>query len=452
MSFWKRWIYKQKLKQGNVLNYFEQLQKWQWLDQKALKELQEKRLSNLLLHAYRHVPYYREILKESGVITSKEQVNLSAFEKIPFLTKDIIRKEFEQIKSDDLNNREWYLNTSGGSTGEPVQFIQDKDYKEWGHAIKLLDDQWSNREIGDKQIRLWGSERDLFVGQETTKVRIGRYIRNERWLNAFRMTSEQIKVYVEVINKFKPIQILAYVESIFELAKFIEQNKLNVHHPKSIMTSAGTLYPYMRETIERVFQTKVFNRYGSREVGDIACECEHHQGLHVSTLTHYVEIIKEDGTLAQPGEIGEIVVTSLINYAMPLIRYRIGDTGVWAKNQCNCGRNWPVLETISGRVTDHFVKKDGTVVHGEYFTHLLYHKEWVKKFQFVQKDYELIILKIVLRDATENPKMYLAEDLNSIIKDIQVVMGKDCVVEFEFLDDIPPTASGKYRYTISEVR
>jgi len=452
MSFWKRWIYKQRLKQGNVLNYFEQLQKWQWLDQKALKQLQEKRLSNLLLHAYRHVPYYREILKESGVITSKEQVNLSAFEKIPFLTKDIMRKEFEQLKSDDLNNREWYLNTSGGSTGEPVQFIQDKEYSEWLHAIKLLDDQWSNREIGDKQIRLWGSERDLLVGQETTKVRIGRYIRNERWLNAFRMTSEQMKEYIEVINKFKPIQILAYVESIFELAKFIEQNKLTVHYPKSIMTSAGTLYPYMRETIERVFQTKVFNRYGSREVGDIACECEHHQGLHVSALTHYVEIIKEDGTLAQPGELGEVVVTSLINYAMPLIRYRIGDTGVWAKNQCNCGRNWPVLETIAGRVTDHFVKKDGAVVHGEYFTHLLYHKEWVKKFQFVQKDYELIVLKIVLRDATKNPKMYLAEDLNSIIKDIQVVMGKDCVVEFEFLDDIPPTASGKYRYTISEVR
>ncbi|TXK89622.1 phenylacetate--CoA ligase family protein, partial [Parageobacillus sp. SY1] len=371
MSFWKRWIYKQRLKQGNVLNYFEQLQKWQWLDQKALKQLQEKRLSNLLLHAYRHVPYYREILKESGVITSKEQVNLSSFEKIPFLTKDIIRKEFEQLKSDDLNNREWYLNTSGGSTGEPVQFIQDKEYSEWSHAIKLLDDQWSNREIGDKQIRLWGSERDLLVGQETTKVRIGRYIRNERWLNAFRMTSEQMKEYIEVINKFKPIQILAYVESIFELAKFIEQNKLTVHSPKSIMTSAGTLYPYMRETIERVFQTKVFNRYGSREVGDIACECEHHQGLHVSALTHYVEIIKENGTLAQPGEIGEIVVTSLTNYAMPLIRYRIGDMGKWAKGECDCGRVMPLIEEVNGRVTDFFINSYGKKIDGRIFNTFL---------------------------------------------------------------------------------
>jgi len=453
MSIWKRWVYTQKLRKDNVLNRFEQLKKWQWLNEHELKMLQEERLSALLVHAYRYVPYYRDVLTKSGVITSGGKVNISAFEQIPFLTKDIIRTNFKQLKSEDLNQRDWYVNTSGGSTGEPVQFIQDREYNTWGTAIKLLDDEWSRRKIGEKQIRLWGSERDLLVGNETIKVRLGRYVRNEKWLNSFRMTPEQLSDYVNVINDFKPTQILAYVESIYELAKFVEENNLSIYHPKSIMTSAGTLYPHMRDTIERVFQTKVFNRYGSREVGDIACECEHHKGLHVSALTHYVEIIRGDGILAEPGEMGEIVVTSLVNYAMPLIRYRIGDMGTWAKYRCECGRNMPLIEEIGGRTTDFFIDSYGKKIDGRIFNTFLWNRSFIKKYQVVQKAYGLIVVRIVLNSGSSlGVEVEFSNELDDIRKEIQRVMGKNCVVRFEFMNNISPTSSGKYRYTISEVK
>ena len=195
--------------------------------------------------------------------------------KFPCLIKLIIRARFEDLKSDDLFKRKWHLNSSGGSTGEPVTFIQDKEYHYWTTAIKILYDSWTGYSIGDRKIRLWGSIQDLSLVEESFKNRLIKWIDNNVCLNAFRMTPAEMEAYVKKINEFKPIQILAYAESIYELSRFIEDEDLWIYSPRAIMTSAGTLFPHMRDTIGRVFKAPVFNRYGSREVGDIACECSH---------------------------------------------------------------------------------------------------------------------------------------------------------------------------------
>lgn len=265
------------------------------------------------------------------------------------------------------------------------------------------------------------------------------------------MGPSEMRKYVEIINTVRPVQILAYVEAIYELAKFIEREGLKVWSPRAIMTSAGTLYGYMREVIERVFQAPVYNRYGSREVGDIACECEAHQGLHVCPLTHYVEILREDGTSAPPGEIGEVVVTSLINYAMPLIRYRIGDMAAWADHNCSCGRRWPLLKEVTGRTADTFISSSGRRVHGEYFTHLVYFRDWVKKFQFVQESPDRIRLLVIPAVPKNEINEIIAREKADIEAKIQVAMGPECKLEIEVVDDIPASPSGKYRYTISKV-
>ncbi|SHE68026.1 phenylacetate-CoA ligase [Desulfofundulus australicus DSM 11792] len=304
------WLYKVWLNtsgRGDEFSHLQELRRAERLPKKQIYELQQERLHRLLTHAYENVPYYRTLLKEHGWTRGLPKSAVFKFSQtLPFLTKEIIRERFDELRSEDLPRRKWFYNTSGGSTGEPVRFIQDSDYHQWAQAGKMLFDKWTGYSVGMPKIVLWGSERDLLVGNETLRTRIGRWLRNEHWLNTFRMTEADMQTYVQRINAVRPVQILAYVESIYELAKFIEREGLKVHTPRAIMTSAGTLYPHIREVIERVFMAPVFNRYGSREVGDMACECEAHQGLHVNPLTHYLEIVKPDGQPCAPGEVGEV--------------------------------------------------------------------------------------------------------------------------------------------------
>jgi phenylacetate-CoA ligase len=440
--------------QGDILKDLHHLEQWQWLDQEQTQALQGARLKQLLIHAYHHVPYYRDVLRRTRVVDGRGSVNLDRFVEIPLLDKATIRSRFEELMPDGLEKGNCHEKTSGGSTGEPVRLIQDECHADWGQALKWLYSSWSGYHFGDGQILLWGSERDLLVGQETLKTRVGRWLRNEIWLNAFRMTVAQMRKYVEQINALKPVQILAYAQSFYELTSLVEREGLRVHSPRSIMTSADTLYPHMRNTIERVFRAPVFNRYGSREVGDVACECDHHKGLHVSSPTHYVEILDQSGRPANPGEVGELVITLLTNYAMPLIRYRIGDMGAWASDPCTCGRGWPLLKEVTGRMTDIFVKQDGTIVPPEYLTRLIHfsNTDWVEKFQFIQENYNHLSVVIVPREQVGDPKKSHQKEINAITEKIRLVMGKDCRIGYQFVSDIAPTPSGKYRCTISKVR
>jgi phenylacetate-CoA ligase len=132
---------------------------------------------------------------------------------------------------------------------------------------------------------------------------------------------------------------------------------------------------------------------------------------------------------------------------MPLIRYTIGDRGVLSPDEtCACGRRGQILQKVSGRNVDTFKTSQRVLVDGEYFTHLMYFRPWVNKFQVVQKSPNLIQFKVVKTGAGAKP-----DELDEITDKVKVLMGADCNVAFDFVDDIPPTASGKYRYTISEV-
>lgn len=422
-----------------------------------LESVQDELLGRLLRHAYEKVPYYGRVLREKGGDSLFRAASpRTILRAMPILTKDILRVEFDNLKSSDISSRRWFTNFSGGSTGEPVRFIQDLAHSLRLDAVKSLYDAWTGYREGMRRVRLWGSERDLLVGKETLRTRMSRWLRNELYLNSFRMTESDMDSYVAELNRFRPVQILGYVDAMYELACYIERKGLEVFSPKSIMTSAGTLYPHMRETIERVFCTRVFNRYGSREVGDIACECEAHDGLHISPLTHYVEILREDGSPAAPGEEGEVVVTALQNFAMPLIRYRIGDRAVWAETQtCECGRKWPKLQRVTGRVTDVFVLRDGTRVSPAYFIHMIgvvLRPEWVRKFQVVQEDFDFVRLLIVPTDKERVGRGTGMEiEHTELARIVGLVLGGECRLEIEYVDDIPPTPSGKYRYVVSRV-
>jgi phenylacetate-CoA ligase len=403
-------------------------------------------LVQLLTHCQQAIPYYKQSILKLG--DSFQEDPESYLVNFPVLTKDIIRNEFEQLKSEDLAKRQWCFSTSGGSTGEPVKLIQDQDYFDRSIAISKLYSKWIGREIGEPEVYLWGSERDLFQNSMSLKAFLSNQLTNTTYLNAFRMSPPKMREFVEVLNSKRPKLIVAYAQAIYELAKFAQEQSLTVVPQKAIITSAGTLYPFMREKIERIFQCRVFNRYGSREVGDVACERPGFEGLWVAPWGTYVEIVDDDDNPVPPGVEGNILVTSLGNYAMPLIRYKIGDRGALAA-ESQGQKTIQILEKVSGRITDNFKTKDGKIVPGEYFIHLLgvvLNKGGIEKFQLIQKDYDLIVLKLVV-DELEKPKLDTAE----IVNKVSLVMDEPCVVNVEFVEDIPPLSSGKYRYTISEV-
>lgn len=416
-------------------------------DQMGLSPVGVKdQLVDMLKHCENNVPYYRDLINQSGANYVKDpQEFLSQF---PILTKDKIRQNFKQMLSDDLDNRNWSYNSSGGSTGEPIRLVQDRQFTDYQMAIQWLSFTWAGRSLGEPGVHLWGSERDILQQTIGLKKKILNRLTNDRFFNAFLMTPEKMSKYLQFLNAHPPKLIIAYVQSIYELAQFAISEHISVTPQHAIMTSAGTLYPFIREKVEAVFHCKIFNRYGSREVGDIACECSAHDGLHVFPWGNYIEIVDDQGNPVPKGVEGNILVTNLNNFAMPLIRYAIGDRGrLSLSDRCSCGRQGQILEKLSGRNVDVFRKRDGSLVDGEYFTHLLYFKDWVQKFQVVQKDYSSVLFKI-----QKTAYDYQPWELEEIKAKTRVVMGQDCAVSFEFLDEIPPSSSGKYSYTVTEVK
>lgn len=418
------------------------LKQWQWLDHDQTEALQKKHLSALLRHVQQHVPYYHERL---APLVVDGKVDLTRFHEIPLMSKTLLQVHAEELRSDDLEQRRWHISSSGGSTGEPVPFVVDADSEAWGVASRILFNQWMGYSPGAPLIQIWGHHQ----GHTRLRHRLGRWINGEVSYNTIYLSSEKLHAIVRKINTMCPNQITGFPESIFELARFIEEQQLSIQHsPTSILTTGGTLYPLMEETIERVFGSPIFNRYGSREAGNVACDCERHAGLHVCQPTHYVEILRDDGTPAPPGEPGEIVVTCFFNYAMPFIRYRIGDVGVWAEQLCTCGRSWPMIQEIVGRTNDFFVRPDGALVYPTVLSRFLRRDMSIRRYQVIQKERDYVQVKVV---PTRTEADFLETWRQEVIDKVRQELGENCKVELLYVDHIEPTPLGKHRYLISEV-
>ena len=450
MNNWRRslnQLFDTYIKRNRIHDNLAMLRDFYSLPAEEQHRVQEERLAELLRHAALRVPYYREVLTKAGVF-SDGGIDLSRFRHIPFLTKDMLKSQFDQLKSDDLHSRHWYKNRSGGSTGEPVVFIQDSLYADFANATKMVQYEWVGKRVGEPHVMLWGSDRDILQGTIGLRAKLKNFFRNYTFLNSFRMSEEDMARYAHLIQKIRPALLEAYAESAYELARFVNKHDLRLAGVGAVITGAGTLYPFMRREIHEAFNCAVFNRYGSREVGDMAAESRSHACLSVFTYTHLIEVIDENGEPCKAGDEGEVVVTCLTNYAMPFIRYRIGDRAVVGETTGHLVCSAQTLRNITGRLTDCFVREDGSTVPAAFFIHFLgvvHNAGWLKKTQIIQQDYNAITIKMVV---SERPP---ASSLTEIKESIRQVMGPKCEVEFEFVESIPPLASGKYRYTISHV-
>jgi phenylacetate-CoA ligase len=397
---------------------------------------QQSRLAALLNYAERFSPYYADLLRGG-----------TQFDELPFLDRGTLRTHFEDLRSRDRALKRTIATSSGGSTGEPVTVLQDAYYADWWLGAQALFDEWAGYRLGEPRVVLWGAERDILHGRASVRTAVWRWLRNETFVNVFRATAEDYEACARRMGRLRPAMVLAYASAAYEFARFARSKGIALHGPRSVMTTAETLSPEMRREIEDVFGAAVFNRYGTRELGDLACECDRHLGLHVSMPTHVVEIIRPDGSPAPAGEVGEVVVTALQSRAMPLIRYRTGDLANFSARMCSCGRSWPLLERIVGRTIDVFLALDGRRVHGVYFGYLVIERPWIARFQVVQTSSGSVEVRIVLAAGAVVP----TSDAQEIADGIRAAMGHECAVEIKVVERIEPGPTGKHRSAISFV-
>ena len=360
----------------------------------------------------------------------------------------MIRNNFDELYK--FRNHTYYRNSSGGSTGEPVIFYQDSNYFAWNTAAKILFDEWAGRKIGEPMVKLWGSMQDISKGGQGFKGYLRQQLSGVTILNSDRMTEKDEYQYVQRINNIKPCLILAFTNSIDELARFIQEHHLPVYSPKAVMTTGFVLYPEIQARIEEVFKAPVFNCYGSREVGSMACNCKKSPGLHLIPDIHYLEILDNNGKEVKPGEAGNIIVTLLTNYTMPLIRYKIGDIGALSEKNCPCGRELPLLEKVVGRISGRFKNKFGDFINAGLFYSLFYFKENIRQFQVIQETTESILINLVLNEKNKLKKMdkFFKENNQKIWK----IMAHRITVKYNIVDEIVPSPSGKYMYTFSRIK
>lgn len=425
-----------RLSRSEVPSRIDEYRQLEQVSSADIDEYQRRRLLALLRHAVQHVPYYRTIVASCDLDLT-DGFTVDQLTKLPLLTKEQIRDVGENLFSDDRDQRGAFRNSSGGSTGKPVVFLQDRRFYDCNVvSAKFMYNEILGKAVGEPEINLWGSQRDLERQNLGAKQRLVNYLYNRRFQNYFLVDDTKLARFVDEINRSKPVSMWAYVESIDLLAKFVAANRLPVHSPRFIITTAGTLLEPMRKRIQDVFDCPVYNQYGSREFGAIAFEARDQNGLRGMPYLNYAEVVDN-----------KVVVTCLTNFSMPLIRYDIGDTAeVWSGEQdCEYGCQRKIFSSITGRAHSHFKTAKGEIVHGLFFTHQFYFVEWVSQFQVVQERTDYIICYLV---AAGEP---VQADLERIRTSIRGVMGRDCNVEFQYTDRITPSASGKHLYTLSKL-
>lgn len=437
----------------DVATHVADLSRTQWLSPGAVRELQEEKLRRLVHHAYHHVPYYRARMQALGLLPSAIR-SLDDLPKLPFLTKDDIRQHLSfDILSDNHQKSEILRITTSGSTGEPFVCYVDRVQLEFRWAATLRSQEWTGYRFGDRTMRLWHQTLGMSRAQ-ILRERADALASRRRFIPAFEMNERNLADLCAQIAEYRPTLIDGYAESFNLIAAFLSARggePLKGLPPgvlKGIISSAQSLPDESRRTIEAAFGCRVFDKYGSREFSGIAYECDAHQGHHIVAEGYIVEILK-DGRPAQPGEVGEIVITDLNNHCLPFIRYRIGDLGeaMDAGALCPCGRGLPRIGRIEGRVQSIILGADGQYLPSAFFMHLL--KDYphaFRHYQFVQESRESITWKIV------RGERYTEETLHEVLAILQRYLGAGTRIEVEFVDNIPMVRTGKRLAVVSKLK
>lgn len=425
-------------------NYHE-LKESEFSTRASIEELQQNRLAALVQHAFHTSDFYRKRMAEFGV-SPNDLNNLADIQKLPLLSKDDVRRNLESgLLSSSFEIRDLLKISTSGSTGEPFTIYANREQLEFRFAATIRALESTGWRFGEPQVRLWHQTLGMSRSQ-VFRERFDAFLMNRHFIPAFEFSPRTIASFVSQIENHRPVLLDGYAESLNFLASYLQSGRTLSVVPRAVMSSAQMLPRSTKKIIEDSLNTHVFDKYGSREFSGIAYECEFGTGHHVVDESYIVEVLVE-GRRAKPGETGEVVITDLLNYATPLIRYRIGDlaTAVDPSFRCPCGRPHSQIGEIQGRTQAIVHCADGTWLPGTFFAHFFKdHEETVRFFQIEQHEKAHFVLKIVPGDR------YAPNRMGQILDSLREFVGTTRV-EVREVAEIPLVRTGKRSPVVSTV-
>lgn len=404
---------------------------------------QNKQLRRLIAHAYRNVPYYRRLFDLNN-IKPKDIQSVADLPVIPISSKkDLQSLPAEELVARGVNPKNLIARRTSGSSGL-ISIIR----RSWLED-RLLSLFWLRTmhyfglRIRDRTASVglvWPTHpRDKQLPIQILQA-LGLYRRAR--INSL-LSPENI---LRTLRHFRPDVLTGFPGVLSRLAQIVSDQDRLVIRPRFVRVNSEVLTPLMRRQITEAFAAPVFDYYSSHEFRVIAWECKEMGELHTSDDGMIVEVIK-DGHPAAIGERGEVVGTGLHSFAMPFIRYNLGDIVTKGSETCRCGQPFSTIRAIQGRMIDYFLLPGGRVIH-PYEISLLFTNSvsWMRQYQLIQEREDYIIMRVV---ASDTPK---PQELAGLVESVSTLLGQGVEFRVIFVPEIKLEPSGKYRFSRSWVK
>lgn len=410
-----------------ITKWYRQICRMQSWSENDVVCWQNEQLQKLVHHAYNHTHYYKRIFDELGIKPSDIK-NAEDLKQLPVVTREVIRKYYDEFIPDNLSNFKYRVTTTGGTSGLPLRYNCDEDT--WGYvtAAKIYAWQQVGYHYGDKFVALGSAS--LFGKKPSLLRRIYDKLRNEVALNSVNLNDELCDKYVKIIKMNKIRYIYGYAASIYVLTKYVNEHNIDMTHIDAVFTTSEHLTEDYRRLIEETYQCKVMDCYGAKDAGMNAYEIKrgkYHVGYNV--ITELVDCIDENT--------GTVLTTNLFNYSFPLLRYQFGDDVTFTEDKA--GYNGKVICNVVGRTSDVMRLSNGHNLTSTGFSMI------IKEFDVLAFEIEQIEkLKIVL--SLQVSSDFDKKQENEIIRTIQRYIGNDCELIVRYVDGFKPLANGKRKH------
>lgn len=427
-----------------VLHYLSRMLRRPYTDPHRLARYRDKMVKDLVRHAYNCVPHYHRRFKEERVKPS-DIAAVDDLNKLPVMRKDEIRQNFNSMvsKRHDIEHlsKQW----TSGSTGQPLVFYISESEDDFRKAKHLR----GNIDVGQRPRHRWVTITPPFRFTNISKLQRNLRLFAPIPLSVFSSPA----VHLSAIEKTEPDLIDGYSSSILLLANEVEKRGTDTVKPKLLFGGAELTDDASRRYIEDVFNAPFYDRYATVELERLAWQCPDKK-YHIDADTLVLQFLDRNGDEVSAGEKGEVVCTSLFNYAMPFIRYAVGDVGVPSDEECHCGRTFPLMKVVEGRKDSLAILPDGRLLSPRMFTIAMRMFELYKdidQFRIVQKKRDLFQF-LIKKKGDHLDEEILQTKLESHIRKVLNIDKAQIEFRVKFVDDIPLDKSGKLMAVVSEVK